>query len=122
MRVQRVLIAPVLAAVFFSVTAAPLLPTAGGGLMPCCEGGNPCDTALQATGCCRVDAASDRAPGLAVTRNAGSSKPRPALAPAPVASAASTSAPVRIMLLRAGDSPPHAAGRPLYLLNGTLLR
>jgi len=124
MRPSRVWIAPVLAAVLWTVSVAPLLPSSGGGLMPCCEGGSPCDTSLQATGCCRIDAATDRAVGLAavVARNHGSFKAY--LPPAP---ALSTIGPMALALARtatslAEDSPPHPVVVPLYLLNATLLR
>ena len=113
-----------MAAVLWAVVVAPLLPASGGGLMPCCAGGAPCNTSLQATGCCRIDAASDRALGLAATvaRNPGSFKAY--LTPAPALSAFGVMAPVpaRTAAMLSGDSPPHQLAVPLYLLNAALLR
>lgn len=92
--------------------------------MPCCEEGRPCGPALQATGCCRLDAASDRAVGLAagVMRSPGSFKAH--LLPLPALPAFAHAVPLsaRLALAFAAESPPRVAALPIYLMTAAILR
>ena len=103
---------------------APLIPSSGGGVMPCCEEGRPCGPQLQASGCCRIDAASDRAVGLAaaVTRSPGSFKAHLAPVRALPALIEATPILVRMALALAAESPPRVAGVPIYLMTAAILR
>jgi len=124
MQASRWFSASLLAAILWTAAVAPLLPSSDGGLMPCCEAGRPCGPALQATGCCRLDAASDRAVGLAaaVTRSPASFKAH--LSPVPALPAFAFAPPLlaRLALAFATESPPRVAALPIYLLNAAILR
>jgi hypothetical protein len=124
MRASRWLSASLLAGILWMTAVTPLIPSSGGGLMPCCAEGRPCGPQLQATGCCRIDAASDRAVGLApaVTRSPGSFKAH--LSPVPVLPAFADAMPnlARMALGLAAESPPRVAALPIYLMTAALLR
>jgi hypothetical protein len=122
MRANRAWAAPLVAVVLWTAGIAPLLPSEGGGVMPCCAEGRPCDTALEATGCSRLDAASERAVGLAaLVRPSGPSKAYLAQVPATPASFSPASSPSPAAVAPAEDPPPRGVAVPLYQLNSALL-